>query len=87
MKQKINEIKNFVYSLDCVNIPINEVVDSILEFLYKNYHNDDYHDQKFDPIIKGVNFDYDFDGKSLFLRYRLTRRKWLHVTIDGWEFC
>ncbi len=85
MQTKINEIRNFIYTLDYIHKPINCVVDSILNFLYDKYHNDDYNSPKFNPIIKGLNFDYkyDYNNQILFIKYRLTRRKWLNLEIEA----
>jgi hypothetical protein len=88
MQKKINEIRNFAYTLDYIHTPINKIINSILNFLYDKYHNDDYNSPKFNPIIKGLNFDYtyDYDTASLYVKYRLTRRKWLNLNFENLNY-
>jgi len=83
-EKKISEIRNFVHTIEGALEPINNIIDKITNFLY-NYHNDDFNSNEFDPLIKGINFDYEYcpDTCSLLFKYRLTRRKWLCINFQN----
>ena len=83
IEKKIEEIRNFIYSIQYEFEYIDNIIEKILDFLQK-YHDDDYHSPTFNPLIKNINFKYfyDPDTTSLYFKYAITRRKWINISFE-----
>jgi len=83
IEKKIEEIRNFIYSIQYEFEYIDNIIEKILDFLQK-YHDDDYHSPTFNPLIKNINFKYfyDSDTATLYFKYAITRRKWINISFE-----